>query len=300
MIKTIILLLFSLSGWGSIEKHFKHAENKTPQTQQIKNIDYIYTINLDKRPERWEKALSQLKPYHITPYRFSAVYGLNLSPQALAEIGMTFRPGMEADRWVIHFPEEESGQLDYDFLREECLGKSYFSRWTSRGAIGCTMSHLSVLQDAYDAGYETIWVLEDDFLIVRDPHQLGALIDKLDALVGKAGWDILYTDGTAQECNQDSPSQLWYLWRPDLSLDLKALGKKQKISEEFAKIGNRTGTYSMVIRRSGMKKILDFEKARGMFIPFDHELAIVPHIQLYGLRFPLITYYDGPSDVQTP
>ncbi|MFI5334690.1 MAG: hypothetical protein ACHQT8_05960 [Chlamydiales bacterium] len=31
------------------------------------------------------------------------------------------------------------------------------------------LSHLSILQDAFDSGYETIWVMEDDIEVVRNP-----------------------------------------------------------------------------------------------------------------------------------
>lgn len=30
------------------------------------------------------------------------------------------------------------------------------------------LSHLSVLKDALDSGYETIWVMEDDIHIIQD------------------------------------------------------------------------------------------------------------------------------------
>ena len=56
------------------------------------------------------------------------------------------------------------------------------------------MSHLSILQHAYDAGFETIWVMEDDIQVMRDPRVLSERIDQLDALVGKTNWDILFTD----------------------------------------------------------------------------------------------------------
>ena len=64
----------------------------------------------------------------------------------------------------------------------------------SRGEIGIALSHLSVLQDAYDSGYETIWVMEDDIKIVSDPNMLSELIGELDVLLGKGNWDILFTD----------------------------------------------------------------------------------------------------------
>ncbi len=73
-------------------------------------------------------------------------------------------------------------------------GQTYFCHCLSRGAIGIVLSHLSILQHAYDAGFETIWVMEDDIQVMRDPRVLSERIDQLDALVGKTNWDILFTD----------------------------------------------------------------------------------------------------------
>ena len=72
--------------------------------------------------------------------------------------------------------------------------RTYFGPSNARGTIGIVLSHLSVLQDALDSGYDTIWVMEDDIQIIRNPRKLSKLIAKLDALVGKNGWDVLYTD----------------------------------------------------------------------------------------------------------
>ena len=72
-------------------------------------------------------------------------------------------------------------------------GRTYFAHHMSQGAIGCVLSHLSVLQDAIDSGYKTIWVMEDDVEVVQDPRTLSGLIAALDGS-GKEKWDILFTD----------------------------------------------------------------------------------------------------------
>src|SRR5207237_6605093 len=73
-------------------------------------------------------------------------------------------------------------------------GKTYFVHCMALGAIGCSLSHISVLQDAYDSGYETIWVMEDDVEVLDDPHRLSDLVSELDTLVGPDRWDVLFTD----------------------------------------------------------------------------------------------------------
>jgi len=288
--------------------HLKKDTEKKTEKSSIKNIDFIYLINLDQRPEKLEKCLSQLKPYGISPHRFSAIYGWALSAETFNELGVKFLPGMLCDEWVIHFPLKEQSTPKYDFLREECYGKSFFSRWMTPGAIGCTLSHLSVLQDAYDSGYQTIWIMEDDISVERDPKQLSSLIKKLDNLVGKEGWDILYTDidtsdkalyTEENDFESDLKGDLWFFWRPDIDLSNRSsFAKRTILSEDFIKIGSRMRTHSMIIRRSGMKKILDFIKEHHIFIPYDHELAIVPGIRLISLRYNLVTHLPSHSDIK--
>ena len=56
--------------------------------------------------------------------------------------------------------------------------------------------------------------------------------------------------------------------------------------------------HSLIIRRSGMKKILDFYKTRHIFIPYDHELSVVPDIRMFNLRYDLVTHAIAPSDTR--
>lgn len=69
------------------------------------------------------------------------------------------------------------------------IGWTYFCHCLSRGAIGIVLSHLSILKDAYDRGFETIWVMEDDIDIIKNPLNLDrevyiAVIDKLKLFNG--------------------------------------------------------------------------------------------------------------------
>jgi GR25 family glycosyltransferase involved in LPS biosynthesis len=61
----------------------------------LKQIDYIYVINLDERPEKWRATVMELAPYGIVPERFSAVNGWKLSPQKIREMILKFLPEMK-------------------------------------------------------------------------------------------------------------------------------------------------------------------------------------------------------------
>ena len=72
--------------------------------------------------------------------------------------------------------------------------------------MGIVLSHLSILQAAYDAGHETIWVMEDDIEVKRDPRILSDLIDILDQVVGRDNWDILFTDRDIRDAHGNHKS----------------------------------------------------------------------------------------------
>jgi GR25 family glycosyltransferase involved in LPS biosynthesis len=265
-------------------------------SSSLEKIDCIYCINLDERPEKWKDTLEKLSPYHITPKRFSAINGKKLSPQRVNQMILTFLPGMQAGRWVSFFPPTADGLTpEHDFLTEESYGKPFVINWMSPGAIGCILSHLAILEEAYAAGYETIWIMEDDIVVHKDPHLLSMLIEKLDLLTGKEGWDILYTDSDIEgNGNRDERHDLSHMWRPDADPSiLKLIPKRKKLSEDFIKIQSRTRTHSMVIRRPGMKKIIDYLKTHKIFLPYDDELAFVPNIKSFMLTFNLVSFVQS-------
>ncbi len=293
----ILLLLWSLSLFANIEKYFRKMEEPI-EAHSIEGVDFTYLINLDARKERLAHSLQQLFPYGIWPGRFPAIYGWHLPFEAYEEIGLKFQPGM----WIgieNALSIAPGGFFHFVRLSEAFYGKTVFSSWLTPGGVGCTLSHLSVLQDAYDAGYQTIWILEDDFVIVKDPHLLSGLIQKLDQL---ADWDVLYTDPDylyGLDRGADLQTQLPYKWRPDRpGFDLESLLEHTPVGDDFFKIGNRNRTHSMIIRRSGFEKILRFYKEHGLFLPYDHELGFIPHLSLFVVKESIVEAKETTSDTK--
>lgn len=300
-------LFFVSSIFGDLTSYFKKIEHDHAKEKPIEQIDYIYLINLDQRPEKLEKMLAKLLPYGIEPFRFPAIYGWDLSIAAINDIGLKYKKGMLKDHWVWQYTKQNDGDPELEFLREELYGNTFYSFNMNPGAMGCTLSHLSVLQNAYDAGYQTIWILEDDVIVNQDPQILNELIKNLDALIGKKGWDVLYTDtdmidacwyDKANDLESDLVGNLHFLWRPDSDNNSKHLRKRTILNENFVQIGSRMHTHSMIIRRSGMKKILDFEKKHRPFCPYDNELAFVPNLKCINLRYDVVTAPPAESDTR--
>jgi hypothetical protein len=273
-----------------IDRYLKKPEKNETLTR-LRNIDNSYLINLDQRPMKLQQARMQLDPFGISPNRLSAIYGWSLTPDDLQEIGLQFQPGMDTGekkqykaQLLPHVPRLEP-------LDATCYGRACFHPRLSPGAIGCTLSHLSVLQDAYDAGHQTIWILEDDVSVAQNPHLLSDRIEELDRL--DSNWDVLYTDDRSH-FDAFTPGTVW---RPDLpDLRYEPLYEYTPVGEEFIRIGGRCQTHSMILRRSGIEKILKFEKERGLFMAYDVEISFVPGIRFYNLKQEIVWGGIGGSD----
>jgi GR25 family glycosyltransferase involved in LPS biosynthesis len=266
---------------ADIEDYFKIPAAKSDYSK-MKNIDFIYMINLDQRPEKYAHSVAELAPYEITPYRFSAVNGWELSLEALNELGIKYEPWMRQGLMGTCYLPEDYGEPHHEIMH--VIGRNYFCHCMSRGAIGIVLSHLSILKDAYDSGYETIWVMEDDIEVIKNPHVLSELIDHLDRLIGKDGWDFLFTDYDTKSSKGDYVPCFGAALRPNFSpANSHRFYDRYNISLEFRRVFARYGAYSMIVRRSGMKKMLDFLKD-GIFLPYDMEYTLPDDIRMYTVR----------------
>lgn len=275
---------------------------------KMEGCDAIVFINLDKRLEKKTAVLQQFADYDIEPFRFPAINGWLLNQKEIDSIIQPFDTNMKGGRWASKLVQGPNPQKEFYFLDDKCKGQSFASIFLTQGAIGCFMSHLSIIKNAYEMNLQRIWILEDDCKIVKNPKELSSLISKLNQTVGAANWDILYTDFDVKDASiyyeiNDFKSELkgldlaWF-WRPDLTPNRDKIFSRQVISDDFVKIGSRMRTHSYIINRSGMKKILDFYQTRGLFVPFDHELAIIPNLNLYSLIYDVVSFEETVSDTR--
>jgi len=278
-----LLFLYAFHVQGGIESYLKPVYGKEScHMNPIEGVDLAYVINLDQRPEKFAHCQDELSSYGIIPYRFSAVNGWELNLDAINEIGVKYKAGMtEGLRGTCYLFENAFKPLHEIMHVPE---RTYFCHCMTRGAIGIVLSHLSVLQDAYNSGYNTIWVMEDDIEVIQNPHSLSELIYKLDLLVGKNGWDILFTDQDTKGRKGEYIPCLSYAKRPNFTpKNPQKFAIRSTISPDFKKIGARYGAYSMIVRRSGMEKLLQFFKKYNIFLPFDMEYTLPNDIKLYTL-----------------
>jgi GR25 family glycosyltransferase involved in LPS biosynthesis len=289
-----LLFFFSLSLQADLFDHLKKIDTKE-LSHSFESINFVYMINLDERPEKFWQASQELARYGILPYRFSAINGWKLPLEILNEVGLVYKEGM-TPLFSTSFPIEGNKVPNHGFMTE--IGKTYFNYGVLPGTIGITLSHLSILQNAYDAGYETIWVLEDDVVAIQDPRKIPDLIQELDLVVGKEGWDILFTDIAPKADNGIPVLSSGRAKRPDMDCSKEELfseryTKTEIVSKDFQKISSRFGAYSMIIRRSGIEKLLLFFKEHKIYLPYDLEYYLPKDIRLYSLRYDLVTNLVG-------
>lgn len=285
---TFILLAHSFAAYANVDKYLvRNIFKPNPEAHQMDGIDFIYMINLDHRPEKYQQSLSQLVPYGINPFRFPAVNGRHLSFELVNDVGVKYDATMEGGQWGTSYIDPVTFEPFHDIVH--IVGRTYFCHCMGRAPIAIVLSHLSVLQDALDSGYNTIWVMEDDIQVIKNPNNLSYLIKKLDKLTNK-NWDILFTDQDTKNSRGEYVPCLGYAWRPNYKPKTPLrFSNRQDISNDFRSIGARYGAYSMIVRKSGMKKILNFIKTHSIFLPYDMDFYMPNDIRMFCVRDDIVS-----------
>lgn len=278
-----------------LETYLRPAKQKNTQ-HAIDQIDFIYMINLDERKKKFALSSSYLAPHRITPYRFSAVNGWKLPFDTLEHVGVKLQVDPE-ETWL-GTTFKTLDLREYRVHEPLNSAQTFYTLGMTRGNIGNILSHLSVLHDALKSGYRTIWVMEDDIEIVENPHHLSTLIKKLDKI--DPDWDILYTDVDSKNHHGYRIPCRSLRFRPNFPIQPLPfyLNKFAKINADFSRIGMRYGAYSMLVRKSGMEKILNFFKKYSFYLPYDMDICLIPNIRMYSVNYDIVsTQPNAPRDI---
>ena len=229
-----------------ISNHFVDIELTEPSSG-INGIDCIYVINLAERPQRWERVKSICEPHHLHPNRVNAVNGWELSSESLRELT----------------------QIPHNL---------------KKGAIGCLLSHLSILQHALENEFECIWVMEDDIVILDNPHEISFLLNQLSEIDPE--WDIFYTD--IRNCFTINGK---YTRQP--------IKQNNYISDNLLKVESRFGNYSVIISKNGIKKILNYFSSKKFSDPIDIDIHFIPNLKKYSSSWNIISWlFELCSDTE--
>ena len=234
----------------------------------IEGLDKIYVINLDHKIDRKRHMDNLLTSYGLQYERFSAVNG-----------------------WA----------FDKILLRKfyvQCLPPVQDRRFISPGQIGCFLSHLSIIKQALDKGYETIWVLEDDIVFNKDPKKiLEEFIFNMAA--EKIEWDILFTDLNSRYILADGSIGHYIVFRGSLGsdFDYESAGSMDVAPTiNFAKqIQHRLGAYSIVLSRRGMIKIFNYFMKHPLQSAYDVDWNFFENTRFFQLLEDVVTTNSSES-----
>lgn len=226
----------------------------------LEEVDAIYVINLEKRPEKWNRMKKLLHHKGLFPNRLSAING-----------------------WLL----DEKTKL---------LLCGHYPIRMRPGEMGVILSHLSIIHDAYKRGFDCIWVMEDDLDFREDIQQLPALIRELGQI--DSHWDIFYTDTNSKNNKGEYVPSLGEDFRPDVPhMDLEYYLKRTKVSDNIMKIGQRFGAYSMFVSSLGMKKIINYFNHYYFWTPYDIDIHYIPGIRQYATIKDIVSVLTiGESD----
>lgn len=276
---------------------------KKPKQKAMKGhidyVDFLYVINLDQRPEKFAFVTKQFAKFHIKPYRFSAVNGWELPAEVMGALGLNCNKRVPKKLMGTYYEYNDREGLKEKHISMYKASRPCLSHCMSRGAVGIVLSHLSVIQDAFDSGFRRVWIMEDDIEILGDIRTIPKLIKETDRALPE-GWDILYTDiDTKSNTGQQKPA-FGMAFRPDLVpmySKKSALVQRKSLTKSLTLLGNRFGAYSYILNRSGMKKILNYFKEHHMFFPYDMELIYIEGLKQVALTYNLVsTKINSPSD----
>lgn len=253
-----------------LKKDFKEPSN---YNSGIEGVDKIYVINLDHKTQR-RKYMDELLTNHGFQYeRFSAVNGWELDK-------------IQLRRFYLH-----------------CLPPANKRRYISPGQIGCLLSHLSIIKQALDKGYETIWILEDDVIFNKHPKEvLETFISNMQAQ--QIQWDVLYTDLDSRALKKDG-SFSYYTFEICLGKDfdytlVESIDQINNVSDAD-QIKHRLGAYSMLLSRRGMLKVFNYFMRHKMEYAYDVDIHFCENKRFFQFLEDIISpVIAGESSTSRP
>lgn len=242
-----------------IIKYLKPIEITEPDSG-IELVDCIYVINLDERPEKWERMKALLSDQGLKANRVSGINGWKIPKEAQKEL-------------VGPYPIRLRG-----------------------GHFGCLLSHVSVLKDAYERGFEIIWVCEDDIEFIESAKQIPTLLKKLSQI--DPAWDVFYTDIDTKDKQGNYMRSVSSDFRPDcIYPPVEYYKERIRLTDDIMRIRQRFGMYSLLISRKGIKEILDYFTHLYLWTAVDIDIHYIPGIRQYSATRDIVSiWYSSPGD----
>lgn len=154
----------------AIKTYFKNDNAANDDFSINSYFDKIYLMNLDRRPDRLEKATKRLQAHKINFTRISAVDGYKdpVNSQFYTYYNSPLRDVPEGIEPIKTFKEKYLEYKHYvariQFM-ENYLGKKAIQ---SPGALGYALTYISILKEAIKNEYQRIIIFDDDVIFCKD------------------------------------------------------------------------------------------------------------------------------------
>lgn len=160
----------------------------------INNFDKVYCINLKRRQDRWKKCLVEFKKNNLV--------------------------GIERYQAI-------DGKL-YDW------STTTYDPKLLKGELGILETHINIITEAVEKGYESVVMLEDDVYFTPEIAKLEEYLNDVPS-----DWDMIYLGGNHT-----------YGLIPEM------------VTDKIMKLHNTFATEAVIIRKSLFQKILDITQPR--------------------------------------
>jgi len=234
------------------EAQFEYGEVADPSSY-IHRIDipvYLSVLDGDPIPGRGREAIKSKLGTKTKIRVVEGVRGMDLTesdPKEMhRQVWDLLANGVES---LTHQKKKDGFRKEKDgFTEESAWGdKKFVGNW---GALGCTLSHLKVIKQAFDDGVEVAMIVEDDMDFGLAEHWKVSLSDYVSKL--PQGWGVVQLSPGITEDQMKDLSQQW-----------KKQGASQvsvmQVPERFF------GTGAMLISHAGMSQMLNAYMKEGKF-----------------------------------
>ena len=172
-------------------------------------------------------------------------------------------------------------------------------RLNGNGTVGCTVSHLSILNNCVYKGVDA-FVMEDDLTFATDTVQR---LDKVEKFLNENEWDIFFLGGTYHV----NPA-VWHIRNENGHIHPEMYNCNCHLNRDAERTENpriiRTYgcwcTYAYIINKDSIQKVLDlsYEYMDNTYALDQCWLKIQPMLKCYAYLPAVAKQYDAVSDVQ--
>ena len=194
--------------------------------QYVKSRDWSVVV------KEWKTLLLEEEP-SLTAYVITLEEHNNLAERVQKELGI-------AEVYVHHGVNGNNISDDTDYTLFDwkiSSDNNWWNRNLKSGEVGCMLSHIEVLEEAYEDGRDWVLVLEDDFKVVGD----------LDISSMPKDFDVCYLGRNLQ-------------------------GVTEIIDDTYETAGYSYNTHAILYRRSGIEKLLQ-GNPRNFIMPWDEYIS---------------------------